>query len=157
MNKFLKYFYTLLCATLVLSLTACGGDDDEPGVVDSSSPVIGSWKLVTRYGSNEYITDYMQFSNTGKITLVTDDYYYGESDIHVATGKWRISDDIIYFSNWVIDWNHTVCDDPDDIDAAYLPRQFTVLSVSSSSLVLDYDGDVATFSKVSDSEVNKYL
>ena len=84
------YSTILLLAMMVaaLSLTACGGDDDEIG--GNSSFMVGTWSVTSGQGWGGYTGDgeaeYLQFKSNGTYINVQFD-----DGLYITKGTWKVT------------------------------------------------------------------
>ena len=87
-----KIYSTILLLTMMvaaLSLTACGGDDDEIG--GNSSFLIGTWSVTSAQGWGGYTGDgeaeYLQIKSNGTYINVQFD-----DGLYITKGTWKATD-----------------------------------------------------------------
>ncbi|MGM9833263.1 MAG: lipocalin family protein, partial [Candidatus Limisoma sp.] len=118
--KKLKFFAMLLLAmTLTIGFTSCNDDD-------VASEIVGTW--LEEDCSSENITVTMTFKKNGTFVETEDSKKYG---IDVYTGKYTYKDNIL-----------TMIYDDDD------PFSYTVVSVSESTLVLQFGSETYVWTRV---------
>lgn len=82
MDKLLKHLMLLLVTTLSLTLSACGGDDEDEPTPPDSSFLYGTW----HYQRSTHGSIDMTFSSDGSFNA--DYLYYGDSTYKII-GKWE--------------------------------------------------------------------
>lgn len=89
MDKHLKYLMLLLVTTLSLTLTACGGDDDDEPTLPDSSFLYGTWHYQYT-GYQDQCTD-MTFSSDGSFNASIIQRRGGQFSvyIYIVRGKWE--------------------------------------------------------------------
>ena len=150
MKKQLFLLAAMLLAVMSISLTACGDDNDEPG---SGGDIVGTWECdISRTLIDEMSDMYksgdqlIQFRSDG--TMVTVNAYVltdawaaitGErEEVEVEYGTYRISGDKLISS---------------DGETVKFKLQGNKLTLTpTSGIILPF-----TFTRVSDSRINKYL
>ncbi len=154
MNQALKnLFCVALLAAMTVSLTACGDDNDEP----SGGSIVGTWEgdylnwfesTNGQDGIFESSNGYIKFNDDNTYISVSDNIYtdewveiYGaqKHEIEIEHGTYKISGNTITIT---------------DSDQTYLPATF---SVKGNKLTIVALGLTFTFTRVSDSVINKYL
>ena len=81
----------LLCATVVLSFTACSDDDEDNGVTITKEQVVGTWDVVWAEQDGESVDIpegyvYMRLNDDGSYrTVMFADYYTGTYTINGST------------------------------------------------------------------------
>ena len=135
MAKYLKLFMVALFATLTFSLTSCG-DDDEPNGDVSKSKIIGTWKVNTMHVSDSWNQiDYDRFNEDGSYINVTVVVFEGMEDVVKSTGRWSLDGNKITIDGTV----------------------GTIKSISDSKMIVSSPMGDITYTRCSDSEMNKYL
>ena len=88
----------LLVATLSITFTACGDDDDEPDKSLTNSFLIGTW-VGSEYDSSGgwYYNEVLTFKSDGTFTLI-DNHYKNISGTRNTEfrGSWRLNKDILH-------------------------------------------------------------
>lgn len=150
MKKQLFLLAAMLLAVMSISLTACGDDNDEPG---SGGDIVGTWECdISRTLIDEMSDMYksgdqlIQFRSDGTMVTVmayvlTDTWaaITGErDDIEVEYGTYRISGDKL------------ISGDGETVKFKLQGNKLTLTPTSGIILPL-------TFTRVSDSVINKYL
>lgn len=150
MKKQLFLLAAMLLAVISVSLTACGDDNDEPG---SGGDIVGTWECdISRTLIDEMSDMYksgdqlIQFRSDGTMVTVmayvlTDTWaaITGErDDIEVEYGTYRISGDKL------------ISGDGETVKFKLQGNKLTLTPTSGIILPL-------TFTRVSDSVINKYL
>ena len=150
MKKQLFLLAAMLLAVMSISLTACGDDNDEPG---SGGDIVGTWECdISRTLIDEMSDMYksgdqlIQFRSDGTMVTVmayvlTDTWVAitGErDDIEVEYGTYRISGDKL------------ISGDGETVKFKLQGNKLTLTPTSGIILPL-------TFTRVSDSVINKYL
>ena len=146
-------FFTLAVALMGISLTACGDDNDEPG----GGSIVGTWEgdflhwfesTNGQDGFYESSKGYIKFNDDNTYISVSDIVYtdewveiYGvdKHEIEIEHGSYKISGNTITLA---------------DSDQTYSPVTF---SVKGNKLTIVTLGLTFTFTRVSDSVINKYL
>ena len=135
MAKYLKLFMVALFATFTFTLTSCG-DDDEPNEDVSKSKIIGTWKVNTMQISDSWNQiDYDRFNEDGSYINVTVVVFEGMEDVVKSTGRWSLNGNKI------------------TIDGT----AGTIKSISDSKMIVSSPMGDVTYTRCSDSEMNKYL
>lgn len=88
----------LLVATLTLTFTSCGGDDDkdEPDQPVSSSLLIGSWTGSENSPYNGDTYEELTFKNDGTFTLVGNTRYFSTSTNYELRGTWKLKNNNLH-------------------------------------------------------------
>lgn len=148
--KQLKFLFLLAVALMGISLTACGDDKDEPG---GGGDIVGTWECdISRTLIDEMSDMYksgdqlIQFRSDGTMMTVnayvlTDAWaqFTGETEeVEVEYDTWRISGDKIISS------------DGETVKFKLQGNQLTLTPTSGIIIPI-------TFTRVSDSRINKYL
>ena len=127
-----KLYSTIMLLTMMvaaLSLTACGGDDDEIG--GNSSFLIGTWSVTSGQGWGGYTGDgeaeYVQF----------------DDGLYITKGTWRATDTELVMK-----------ETEGDILGTYT---YKILNHTQTSINLEMWGITANLTKVPDSTIDKYL
>ncbi len=155
MKKYLNVMVAVMLAAVSFSLSGCGSDDDEPGGSSDGKELIGTWECDLVKAGVEAMSEFyesgeelIQFRADGTVVAVDvlvykDEYVYdGEKeDIDVSYGTWRTEGNKIIFNY----------DDEPEV-GTYKVKGKTLELTSTSPIVL-----TLTFTKVSDSRINKYL
>ena len=149
MKKNFYLFLAMLMAVMSLSLTACGDDNDEP----SGGDIVGTWEcdisrtiideLSDMYKSGDEL---IQFRSDG--TMVTVRAY-------VYTDAWaqyldETEDVEIEYDTWRISGNKIVSGDGETVKFELKGNKLTLTPTSGVIIPL-------TFTRVSDSRIEKYL
>lgn len=154
MKKYLNILVAVMLAAVSFGLTGCGSDDDEPVSIDSKD-LIGTWECDLVKAGVEAMSDFyesgeelMQFRADGTVVAVDvlvlkDDFVFdGEKvDIDVTYGTWRT------------DGNKIIFDYDDEPEIGTFKVKGNKLELTSTSPIVL----TLTFTKVSDSRINKYL
>lgn len=133
MKKYLNLFFVALFATMSITLTSCGSDDDEP----STSDLVGTWKSDGGVMEQMGLTQYIRFSSNGRYDEVNldegvfDDHLYG--DYEVTGTVLSITGGNLYGIS------------------------STIVNVTSKTLTIKTAGISQDYVKVADSEMDKYL
>lgn len=150
MKKYFSILTAVILAALTMSLIACGDDNDEPG---SGGDIVGTWECdISRTLIDEMSDMYksgdqlIQFRSDGTMVTVmayvlTDTWaaITGErDDIEVEYGTYRISGDKL------------ISGDGETVKFKLQGNKLTLTPTSGIILPL-------TFTRVSDSVINKYL
>ena len=135
------YSTILLLAMMVaaLSLTACGGDDDEIG--GNSSFLIGTWSVTSGQGwgfESDGEAEYLQFKSDGTYINVQFD-----DGLYITKGTWRATDTELVMK-----------ETEGDILGTYT---YKILNHTQTSINLEMWGITANLTKVPDSTIDKYL
>ena len=136
MKKYLKLLFVALFATMTVSLYSCKSDDDEPDGGD----IVGTWKEKSLDAIG--ITHYLQLRADGtaiSIGIYDDTWSWMDNKVEVDYGKWSKKGD-----------NLSITDDEGTTNA-------TIVKLSTKELGLSTMGLTTYYSRVSDSEVEKYL
>lgn len=98
MEKIQKYLMLLLVATLTLTFTSCGGDDDkdEPDQPVTSSFLIGSWTGSEHVSFQGDYSETLNFKNDGTFTLVGNGRYYSNSYNYELRGTWKLKNNNLH-------------------------------------------------------------
>lgn len=142
MKKLYSTIMLLAIMVAALSLTACGGsDDDENGDVYSSF-IVGTWSVTSGQGWGGYTGDgeaeYLQFKSDGTYINVQFD-----DGLYITKGTWRATDTELIMK-----------ETEGDIKGTYT---YTILNHTESSITLEMWGITANLTKVPDSTIDKYL
>lgn len=153
MKKHFYLYMALLMAVINLSLTACGDDNDEPG----GGSIVGTWEGDYLHGFEstngqdgifESSKGYIKFNDDNTYISVSDIIYTDEwvqtfggdkYEIEIEHGSYKISGNTITLK---------------DSQQTYSPATF---SVKGNKLTIVALGLTFTFTRVSDSVINKYL
>ena len=135
------YSTILLLAMMVaaLSLTACGGDDDEIG--GNSSFLIGTWSVTSGQGwgfESDGEAEYLQFKSDGTYINVQFD-----DGLYITKGTWRATDTELVMK-----------ETEGDILGTYT---YKILNHTQTFINLEMWGITANLTKVPDSTIDKYL
>ena len=136
------YSTILLLAMMVaaLSLTACGGDDDEIG--GNSSFLIGTWSVTSAQGwgqkKKKKKTEYLQIKSNGTYINVQFD-----DGLYITKGNWSATDTELVMK-----------ETEGDILGTYT---YKILNHTETSMTLEMWGITANLTKVPDSTIDKYL
>lgn len=134
MAKYMKLLMVALFATLTLSLTACG-DDDEPGDV-STANIVGTWKVNTmKIDDSWYQIDYDRFSADGSYINATVVTFEGMTDVVTSHGTWSVDGNKITI---------------DGVTA-------TIKSISDTKMVVSSEFGDITYNRCPESEMDQYL
>lgn len=146
-------FFTLAVALMGISLTACGDDNNEP----SGGSIVGTWEgdylhwfdsANGQDGFFESSKGYIKFNDDNTYISVSDIVYtdewveiYGaqKHEVEIERGTYKISGNTITLT---------------DSDQTYSPATF---GVKGNKLTIVALGLTFTFTRVSDSVINKYL
>lgn len=138
-----KIYSTILLLTMMvaaLSLTACGGDDDEIG--GNSSFLIGTWSVTSAQGWGGYTGDgeaeYLQIKSNGTYINVQFD-----DGLYITKGTWKATDTELVMK-----------ETEGDILGTYT---YKILNHTETSMTLEMWGITANLTKVPDSTIDKYL
>lgn len=137
----------LLCGIIMaLGLVSCSNDDEPKnnGTSGNTSSFVGTWEMTTSgvLGDGEGNT-YMQIASDHTFILVND---YGYDDVEVSYGTWKNTNDTFTLNYKIF---HGA--DPMVPTVTYM-----IESMSSKSFVLSLSFQNFTFTKVSDSVMDKY-
>lgn len=86
----------LLVATLSITFTACGDDDDEPDKPVTSSFLIGTW-VGSKYDTGWTYNEVLTFNSDGTFTLQDEHYHNisGNRSLEMR-GSWHLNKDILH-------------------------------------------------------------
>jgi hypothetical protein len=124
-----------LLFVLPFAITSCNDDDDDDD--DVQGELVGTWKMTESDGSFELI----QFKKNG--TYVDVYYDAEEKDYDVTEAKWSRSGNVLTIT----------IEDEDGVQTGSI----LIVSITSSQLTLAAGTENFVWTKVSDSEINKYL
>ena len=139
MKKLYSTFMLLAMMVAALSLTACGGDDDEIG--GNSSFLIGTWSVTSGQGwgfESDGEAEYLQFKSDGTYINVQFD-----DGLYITKGTWRATDTELVMK-----------ETEGDILGTYT---YKILNHTQTSINLEMWGITANLTKVPDSTIDKYL
>ena len=139
MKKLYSTFMLLAMMVAALSLTACGGDDDEIG--GNSSFLIGTWSVTSGQGwgfESDGEAEYLQFKSDGTYINVQFD-----DGLYITKGTWRATDTELVMK-----------ETEGDILGTYT---YKILNHTQTSITLEMWGITANLTKVPDSTIDKYL
>ena len=140
MKKYFLLMVAVMMAIVTMSLTACGSDKDDEPKADSS--MVGTWKYL-KLDHSEMLESLIQFAKDGKYYQV--DILSGEDgdDFDIAKGTYVVSGNKITATGTFND---------------SFPFEYEfIYSVSGDKLTLTTEGVSYTFTKVSDSAIQRYL
>lgn len=143
-SKF-KFFLMALLFVLPFALASCTDDDDDDDDTEGlQGELVGTWKVTESDGSFELL----QIKKNGKFI---DVYYDAEDeDYDVSEGTWSRDGNILTVTIEIDD-----CDDGDDDETE--TNIIVISKITASELVLTDMQTAITWTRVSDSEINKYL
>lgn len=142
MKKYLSILVAVMLAALSFTLTSCGDDDEnEPGeTTDNTELLIGTWKETTPSVQQMGYTHYSKISNDGIIIDVTIE----DDEVEIGRSTWTLKDNTIYATSL----------EPELEDLTF---EFKILKLSQTELIMSSFGITQTYSRVSDSTLDKYL
>ena len=142
MKKLYSTIMLLAMMVAALSLTACGGDDEEDEIGGNSSFMVGTWSVTSGQGWGGYTGDgeaeYLQFKSNGTYINVQFD-----DGLYITKGTWKVTGNELIMKETEGDLNGTYT--------------YTILNHSQSSLTLEMWGITVNLTKVPDSTIDKYL
>ena len=154
MKKYLNLMVAVMLATICLGLGACGDDNDEPDS-GNAKDLIGTWendlaKAAVSTGWYETCESFIQFRKDGTVVSVdayiyTDEYaeLFGEKEeIEVTYGTWHTEGNEVYYEGE---------DGVTEVNTFKVKGKTLTMTTTSGVIVS------VTFTKVSDSRINKYL
>lgn len=142
MKKYLSILVAVMLAALSFTLTSCGDDDEgEPeGGTENTELLIGTWEETTPLVQQMGYTHYSKICKDGIIIDVTID----DGEVEIERSKWTLKDNTIYATST----------EPELEDLTF---EFKILKLSKTELTMSSFGVTQTFSRVSDSTLDKYL
>ena len=142
MKKLYSTIMLLAMMVAALSLTACGGDDEEDEIGGNSSFMVGTWSVTSGQGWGGYTGDgeaeYLQFKSNGTYINVQFD-----DGLYITKGTWRATDTELVMK-----------ETEGDILGTYT---YKILNHTQTSITLEMWGITANLTKVPDSTIDKYL
>lgn len=146
MKKYLNLLFVAIFATMAFTFVACGDDDDEPEInepTESTSNFVGTWEMSTSGILGDGDGDaYLQIASDNTFILVND---YGH-DVKVSYGTWSNTDNTFTLNYKIFQGQKPL-----------VPSvTYMIVSTNSKSFVLSLATQKFTFTKVSDSIMNKY-
>lgn len=147
MKKYLKLLMVAIFASMSFAFVSCGDDkDDEPdnnGVTGSTSSFVGTWEMTTSGVLGEGDGDnYIKIANDHTFILINH-YSYG---VEVSYGTWTSTID-----TFTVDYEIFHGTTPIVPSVTY-----KIESTTSNSFILSLGIQKFTFTKVSDSVMDKY-
>lgn len=133
----------MLLAMMVaaLSLTACGGDDEDD-INGNNSYIVGTWSVTSGQGWGDYTGDeepeYVQFKSNGTYINVQFD-----DGLYITKGTWTATDTELIMK-----------ETEGNIKGTYT---YSILNHTQSTLTLKMWGITANLTKVPDSTIDKYI
>ncbi|MCH5218615.1 MAG: hypothetical protein J1F07_08755 [Muribaculaceae bacterium] len=147
MKKYLKLLMLAIFASMSFAFVACGNDDDddEPsgGNNTTGNGFVGTWSMNMIGHSGEYKNNYIRFYDDSSFILVNAN----EDEVMVSNGTWSVSG-----NTFTLDYAIAQNERP------IIPYVITYnIKSQNSSKIEFYLGNLNfTFTKVSDSVMNKY-
>lgn len=126
MSKYLKILYAILIGVMSLSLTACGGDDDEPN--DPTMPESGTWKIA------EYENLSMRLDG-GSVDRDHWSFWENEFKKEIEERKIKINKNTHIEDGWYV---LSKDDERDKIGYLHDLERIKVLNVEGKTMMADY-------------------
>ena len=140
MKKLYSTIMMLAMMVAALSLTACGGDEED--IIGDSSFLVGTWSVTHAQGwgfeSDDDEPEYLQFKSNGTYINVQFD-----DGLYITKGNWSATDTEIIMK-----------ETEGDILGTYT---YKILNHTQTSITLEMWGITANLTKVPDSTIDKYL
>lgn len=126
----------MLVATLSLTFTSCGDDNDEPKQEETEVQLYGgTWKCVPTFDQKEGEYPYsVSFNKNGSLT---GKWLERDGDMSSFTGSWELSGRIL----------NIIAIFRDDIEGDIEAEEWTckVVTITQSELVINWEGEKFTF------------
>lgn len=119
----------LAMMVLALSLTACGGDDDDDVINDSAS-LVGTW-VCTVADLGEWEPYLVESTKPGDITRFKSDHTYESEGNNNDRGRWSLSGSKLTLIS--------------DDSSVQVPITYTVTELSSTTLSVSLSDEWGTF------------